>query len=201
MKKGKSNIRLVLLAVAVAIALTFGVLALLDGQGRQVSADAVTYYSTSTVFGGGTGYTTTTTSAGVSSAEYGTAQVQVHNSISGTSALTVTAQFSIEPGTCANARYWYTATAYEMATTAAGYTTYADDVTVTTGTRRITTTVAAASAPSLVQVSRSHQFTVAASGDVMMALPTQGNCFRVVVASESSLFTPTVYVRMVDIYQ
>lgn len=179
------------LALVVLVALLMG----LRGSPRAVRAEAVTYYATSTFFGGGTGYTATATSARVNVAAYGTVQVQVHKAVSGTGVYTVTPQFSLEPGSCANARYWFTATEYQ---TVEALTNYADEVTVTTGTVRITQTVT----PALLEVSRSYQFVVASGdSDVMQVLPVYGSCMRVLVASSSSLFTPTVYVRAVDLYE
>lgn len=179
------------LALIVVVVLLMG----LRDRPDLARAEAITYYATSTFFGGGTGYTATATSAGVDVAPYGTVQLQVHKVVSGTGVYTVTPQFSVEPGSCANARYWYTATEYRVVES---LTNYADEVTMTTGTVRITQTVT----PALLEISRSHQFVVASGdSDVAQVLPVYGSCMRVIVASSSSRFTPTVYVRAVDLYE
>jgi hypothetical protein len=121
------------LSVGLALAAICALVLWLRGEPQAARAEAITYYATSTFFGGGTGYTATATSAGVSVAEYGSVQLQVHKAVSGTGVYTVTPQFSVEPGSCASTRYWYTATEYRIVES---FTNYANEVTVTTGTVR-----------------------------------------------------------------
>jgi hypothetical protein len=54
--------------------------------------------------------------------------------------------------------------------------------------------------PALLEIEKSYEFIVSGD-DVLRILPVYGNCMRVVVASSSSRFTPTVYARAVDVYK
>ena len=138
---------------------------------RAPTAEAATVvgYQTVTILDGATAYTTTFATSGYQAGNFGEVILQIHNDISGTGQITITPQFSNQPGNCAAATNWAGATA------ATDY--------VMTGTL----------AYGIVDIS-----VVLVDDDAaLLRLPVDGRCLRVNIETTSTT-TPTLYAWMVN---
>lgn len=136
---------------------------------QPTAAATVIGYQTVTLFDGETIYTTTTQSAGYIAGAFGEIVLQIRNDISGTGQITVTPQFSSQPGSCTSATDWAGATVA---------TDYVMSGTLTYG---------------IVEIN-----VVLVDDDVtLLRLPSNGRCLRVSIETTTTI-TPTIYAWMVN---
>lgn len=137
---------------------------------RSQPADASTVIGNQyvEVFAGDTAYTTTTYSSAYLVTSFGEVVLQIHDDISGTTAITVTPQFSNEYVACSSVSQWVDASySGQYGTTTLSYGTV--DV------RKVVT----------------------GDDAEMLRFPADGRCLRLKITTGTT-FTPTVYLRMVN---
>jgi hypothetical protein len=134
-------------------------------------AATVVGYQTVTLFDGQTAYTTTTASSGYIAGSFGEVILQVHSVISGSGYITVTPQFSNQPGSCGAVTNW-------AAATVATHYVISEAVGLEFGVVPIYVTLADDAA-------------------TLLRLPTAGRCLRVNIETTRTI-TPTLYVWMVN---
>ena len=136
---------------------------------QPAQAATVIGYQTVTLFDGATAYTTTANSSAYIAGAFGEIILQIHNDISGTGQITITPQFSSQPGGCAAVTNW------------AGATVATDYVTTST------------LAYGIVDIS-----VVLVDDDAtLLRLPVDGRCVRVSIETTTTI-TPTIYAWMVN---
>jgi hypothetical protein len=136
-------------------------------------ADTVVSYTTSTLYDGSTGYTTTEASPVRLSAPFAHVQIQGH--LVSTGVMTITPQFSLEPVGCTAVTDWFSATETLL---------YADSDT--------TPTVAAIG-------SVANQLVISGTGSVFREVDVGGRCMRVKLETSTvKSYTPTVYMRLIN---
>jgi len=156
-------------AVLLAALLFLGGAALLSSD-RAEAATVIGYQSVA-MFDGATAYTETTYSSAYLVGAFGQVAIQVNNDISGTTAITVTPQFSSDPS-CSTATNWADATvsmAYASSTTTPTFSTV--DV----------------------------QKVVTGDTDALFSFDTLGRCMRVKIETGTT-FTPTLFGWMTNTY-
>jgi len=167
--------RFSLVALAVVL-LGLGLLTALHETPAQ--AATVIGYQTVTILDGATAYTETLSTDGYAVGSFGEVLLQVHSDISGTGNITITPQFSSQPGGCGAVTDWADATASTTYVNATGST--------------ITDSVSAL-AYGVVEIS----VVVVDDDATLLRLPTAGRCLRVQIETAETV-TPTVYAWMVN---
>jgi hypothetical protein len=163
-----------------------------SGQKYQAMTFASTRYTS----------TQTASAAGVDVGTYGSVEIQTMATVTGSFTLTITPQFSNQPVPCSSASYWVDAFAEQVVPSLSRsiVITASADGTITTTVHMTSTTVDTTG--SLERQSLSMVTTGALSNGVntveLRELPTQGRCFRVKLTSNANVFTPTIYLRMVN---
>lgn len=157
---------LIVLAVVTALALAW---VLPQRHPRSAAAATVVGHQTATLLDGATVYTTTFATAGYQSGSFGEVVLQIHNDISGTGQITLTPQFSNQPGSCSAVTDW------ANAVVSTGY--------VATGTLEY------GSAPISV--------VVVDDDAALLRLTVDGRCLRVSIETTTTI-TPTLYAWMVN---
>jgi hypothetical protein len=157
--------------LGVLLALVFLTLAWALPQHSLTAVEAATVvgYQTVTILDGATAYTTTFATAGYQAGNFGEMILQIHNDISGTGQITVTPQFSNQPGGCNAVTNWAGATA------ATDY--------VMTGTL----------AYGIVDI----DVVLVDDDATLLRLPVDGRCVRVSIETATTI-TPTLYAWMVN---
>lgn len=200
----KKNVFMALGIVALVAGMLFSVPVLY----RPAGADARSLVGETVVRldAGTSGYTQTTTSDVATTQYYGTAQIQVHTAVSGTGVITITPQFSNDVGACSSARYWFSAadimyypdntstSTNTVSVVASSDGTITTTVVLTTSSTTTTTTVTG----DLKSDTISYAFSITGGQDGFREFPVQGRCMRVQIASNASVFTPTIFARLVN---
>jgi len=194
------------LVIALALLVFYGFSLQQDAQDAQA---AVIGYQTVTLSDGDSGYTTTTYSSAALAGSFGTAQLHISGSVSGTGNITVTPQFSNQPVDCGSVTNWFDAVTYglydqqavtALSTTSTTSTLASSTSTTTTATTTstfMTTSTLTAVSSGLAETSITAQLVVSGGTTGGRQLPVLGRCMRIKMAG-SSRFTPTAYVRLVN---
>jgi hypothetical protein len=167
----------------------------------------------------GVHYTSTQTASatGVDVGLFGSVEIQTLATVTGTFVVTITPQFSDQPVVCSAVTSWVNAFDEQNIPTTSRTTTVATSLDGTVTVSLITTTNAITSVSYVTNTTTSTTVdtsgtlarqtlslvtsgTVAAGANTieLRELPTQGRCFRVNVQSTATIFTPTVYLRLVN---
>jgi hypothetical protein len=178
------------------------------GHKYQVMTFASTSYTSSQ----------TASAAGVDVGLFGSVEIQTLATVTGTGTVTVTPQFSNQPVVCSAVTSWVSAFDEQIipassrtatvASTSGGTITTTGFVT-TTGAITVTNNITNATTSTTVDTSGTlarQTLSLITSGSVVTGantielreLTTQGRCFRVQITSNMPVFTPTVYLRMVN---
>jgi len=138
---------------------------------QPAEAATVVGYQTVTLLDGRTAYTTTTTSTGHLVGSFGEVILQIHSDISGTAQITVTPQFSSQPGSCGALTNWAGATL-------SSHYVISEAVGLEFGVVPI-------------------RVVLVDDSETLLRLPTTGRCLRVSIETTTTV-TPTVYAWMLN---
>jgi hypothetical protein len=149
-------------------------------------------------------YTSTQTAnaTGVDVGLYGSVEIQTLATVTGTAVVTITPQFSDQPVGCSTVTSWVNAFDEQVIPTSSRTTTVVahSDGTITTTVVLTSTTVDTSGILARQTLSMATSGTVVTGANTieLREFPTQGRCFRVTVQSTATVFTPTVYLRLVN---
>ena len=102
----------VALLLAVLLWAVLGLLVVAPGNEAAQAASIVGYNATTVLADGTTGYTDTQVTAGLFSRAHAHARIQVSLEVTGTTGITVTPQFTLDPVGCALATEWLSGTGF-----------------------------------------------------------------------------------------
>ena len=207
-------------AISIGLAL-IALVALFTLMGASPAGDGVVGQKYQALTFASTSYTTsqTASTAGVDVGLFGSVEIQTLATVTGTGTVTVTPQFSNQPVACAAVTSWVSAFDEQIIPASSRTTTVAANSggTITTTGNLITTTGTVTTVTALTHTTTStivdtsgtlarQTLSLVTSGSVVTGantielreLATQGRCFRVNLTSNVTVFTPTVYLRMVN---
>lgn len=152
----------------------------------------------------GVHYTSTQTASatGVDVGLFGSVEIQTLATVTGTATITITPQFSNQPVACSVVTSWVDAFDDQVLPTSSRTTTIVanSNGTITTTVILTSTTVdiSGALARQTLSLVTSGSVVTGANTIELREMPTQGRCFRVKLTSDATVFTPTVYLRLVN---